>query len=45
MLQAGNGASNTRLRLTSTAGTATPLINSYFKVRRLSGANVGTYVA
>jgi hypothetical protein len=42
---AGNGASNTRLRLTMSAGTATPLINSYFRVRRLAGANVGTFVA
>lgn len=44
MLTAGNGASNTRLRLTMSAGTATPLINSYFRVRRLSGGNVGTFV-
>jgi hypothetical protein len=42
---AGNGASNTRLRLTMSAGTATPLINSYFRVRRLSGGNVGAFVA
>lgn len=45
MLTAGNGASNMRLRLTMGAGTATPLINSYFRVRRLSATNVGTFVA
>lgn len=45
ILKAGNGASNTRLRLTMGAGTATPLINSYFKVRRLPGGNVGTFVS
>ncbi len=45
MLQAGNGASNTRLRLTMGAGTATPLVNSYFRVRQLSGGNVGAFVA
>lgn len=44
-LTAGAGASNTRLRLAMSAGTATPLINSYFRVRRLSGANVGAFVA
>lgn len=43
ILTAGNGASNTRLRLTSTAGTATPLINSFFKVRRLPLTNLGTF--
>lgn len=42
-VKAGNGASNTRLRLAMSAGTATPLVNSYFRVRRLSGANVGTF--
>lgn len=45
ILTAGNGSSNTRLKLTMGAGTATPLINSYFKVRRLAGANVGSFVA
>lgn len=45
ILTAGNGASNTRLRLTMSAGTATPLINSYFKVRRLPAGNAGTFVA
>lgn len=45
VLQAGNGASNTRLRLTMSAGTATPLINSYFRVRRLPGANIGTFAS
>jgi len=40
---AGAGASNTRLRLTMSAGTATPLINSYFKVRRLPAANTGAF--
>jgi hypothetical protein len=43
-LTAGNGASNTRLRLTMSAGTATPLINSYFRVRRVPGGNIGTFV-
>lgn len=42
---AGAGASNTRLRLTMGAGTATPLINSYFRVRRLPGGNIGTFVS
>jgi hypothetical protein len=41
---AGAGASNTRLRLTMSAGTATPLINSYFRARRLPGGNTGTFV-
>lgn len=45
MLSAGAGASNTRLRLTMSAGTATPLINSFFRVRRMSGANTGAFVA
>lgn len=45
MLTAGNGSSNTRLRLTMSAGTATPLINSYFRVRRLPAANTGAFVA
>lgn len=44
MLQAGAGASNTRLRLTMGAGTATPLINSYFRARRLPAGNTGTFV-
>lgn len=42
---AGNGTSNTRLRLTMSAGTATPLINSYYRVRRLPAGNTGTFVA
>lgn len=42
---AGAGAGNTRLRLTMSAGTATPLTNSYFTVERLPAGNVGTYVA
>lgn len=45
LVTAGNGTSNTRLRLTMSAGTATPLINSYYKVRRMAGANTGTFVA
>lgn len=45
ILTAGNGASNTRLRLTMSAGTATPLINSYFKVRHLPGGNIGSFVS
>lgn len=45
MVTAGNGASNTRLRLTMSAGTATPLINSYFKVRRLPAGNTGAFVS
>lgn len=36
---------NTRLRLTMSAGTATPLLNSYFRVRRLPAGNTGTFVA
>lgn len=36
---------NTRLRLTMGAGTATPLINSIYYVRRLDTGNVGTFVA
>lgn len=45
MLTAGNGSSNTRLRLTMSAGTATPLINSYFRVRQMPGGNTGAFVA
>jgi hypothetical protein len=45
LLTAGNGTSNTRLRLTMSAGTATPLINSHFFVRRIVAANTGTFVA
>lgn len=45
ILTAGNGASNTRLCLTMGAGTATPLLNSFFRVRRLPGANVGAFVS
>lgn len=45
LLTAGAGSSNTRLRLTMSAGTATPLINSYYRVRRLAAANVGAFVA
>jgi len=37
--------SNVRLRLTMSAGTATPLRDSYFIVRRLSTGNTGTFVA
>ena len=36
---------STRLRLTAAAGTATPLANSYYKVRRLPAGNAGTFVA
>ena len=36
---------NVRLRLTASGGTATPLRDSYFKVRRLAAGNVGTFVA
>jgi hypothetical protein len=45
LLTAGNGASNVRLRLTMSAGTATPLINSYYRVRRMPAGNTGTFVA
>ena len=45
VLTAGNGSSNVRLRLTMSAGTATPLVNSYFKVRQLNTGNTGTFVA
>lgn len=37
-------AGNIRLRITSSAGTVTPLRGSYFTVRRLSAGNVGTFV-
>jgi hypothetical protein len=36
---------NTRLRLTMSAGTATPQTHSYFRVRRLPATNTGTFVA
>jgi hypothetical protein len=39
-----NTAGNVRLRVTSSAGTITPLADSYFTVRRLLG-NVGSYLA
>ena len=46
MLQANaTTGGNTRLRLTASAGTATPQVNSYFKVRRWPAANTGTFVA
>lgn len=38
-------AGNIRLRGTMSAGTWTPLRDSYIKVRRLPAGNVGTYVA
>ncbi len=37
-------AGNIRLRITSSAGTVTPLRGSYFTVRRLASGNVGTFV-
>jgi len=37
-------AGNIRLRMTASAGTATPSRDSYFKVRRLAAGNVGTFV-
>jgi hypothetical protein len=36
---------NTRLRLTVGTGSATPLRDSFFKVRQLPAANIGTFVA
>jgi hypothetical protein len=45
IVTAGNGASNTRLRLTMGAGTATPKAGSYIKVRRLPAGNTGTFVS
>ena len=46
MLQANaTTGGNTRLRLTMSAGTATPLINSFFRVRHLSAGNTGTFVS
>ena len=45
IVTAGAGASNTRLRLTMSAGTATPKAGSYIKVRRLTAANTGTFVS
>lgn len=38
-------AGNVRLRVTSSAGTITPRRGSFYKATRLSGANVGTFVA
>lgn len=38
-------AGNIRLRVTSSAGTVTPLRGSFYTVRRLPAANVGTFVA
>jgi hypothetical protein len=38
-------AGNIRLRMTASAGTATPSRDSYFKVRRLPAGNAGTFVA
>jgi hypothetical protein len=43
-IEAGT-AGNVRLRQTMSAGTSTPQRDSYFKVRRIPSANVGTYVA
>jgi hypothetical protein len=37
-------AGNIRLRVTSSAGTVTPLAGSFYKVRRLP-ANTGAFVA
>lgn len=38
-------AGNIRLRMTASAGTATPSRDSYFIVRRLPAGNAGTFVA
>jgi hypothetical protein len=38
-------AGNIRLRMTASAGTATPSRDSFFVVRRLPAGNVGTFVA
>jgi hypothetical protein len=38
-------AGNVRLRMTASAGTATPSRDSFFKVRRLPAGNAGTFVA
>lgn len=38
-------STNVRLRVTSSAGTITPLRGSHYKVRRLVAANMGTFVA
>lgn len=38
-------AGNIRLKVTNSAGTITPLRGSYYTVRRLSAANIGTFVA
>ena len=38
-------AGNVRLRLTMSAGTWTPLRDSFLRVRRLAAGNVGTFVA
>ena len=44
LIEAGT-AGNVRLRQTMSAGTSTPLRDSYFKVRRLPAGNAGTFVA
>lgn len=38
-------AGNIRLRVTSSAGTVTPLRGSYYTARRLAAGNVGTFAA
>jgi hypothetical protein len=38
-------AGNVRLRMTASAGTATPSRDSFFRVRRLPSGNAGTFVA
>jgi hypothetical protein len=45
VLDANASASNLRIDFTSSAGTVTPLRNSYYKVTRLPASNTGSYAA
>ena len=45
IVECGASAGNLRLRATQSAGTLTPARGSYYTVRKLDPANVGTFVA
>lgn len=45
IVDANASASNLRINFTSSAGTVTPLRNSYYKVTRLPATNTGSYAA
>jgi hypothetical protein len=45
VLDANASASNLRINFTESAGTVTPLRNSYYKVTRLPASNTGSYAA